>query len=124
MRVLFVCTANVCRSRMAEQLFRILAWNQPVRSAHEARSAGTHAQEGGRQLTEADLDWADVVCVMEWSHRAYIDARWPAVVPKVRVFEIPDIYVPGDPVLADRLGTHILTLLAEPSIPTEPGFDP
>lgn len=113
MRVLFVCTANVCRSRTAEEVFRILTWSMPGREAHEARSAGTHAEPGGRLLEKADLDWADVVCVMEPAHEAYIRARWKAAVSKTRVLGIPDIYAPGDPVLKDLLATHILSLLTE-----------
>ena len=113
MRVLFVCTANICRSRAAEDVFRLLTWNAPDRGAHEARSAGTHAQEGGRPLTGPDLEWADVVCVMEETHHAFIAARWPAAAPKVRVLGIPDVYIPGEAALTELLGTHLLALLAE-----------
>lgn len=110
MRVLFVCTANVSRSRVAEEVFRGLTARDA--EAHEARSAGTAAQLGGRQLTEADLEWADVVCVMEPGHRDWIAARWSGAAGKVRIFGIPDVYGPGDGVLADLLRTHILLLLA------------
>ncbi|MGH2651488.1 MAG: protein-tyrosine-phosphatase [Actinomycetota bacterium] len=111
MRVLFVCSANVCRSRMAEQVFRDVT--APGARGHEVRSAGTVADPSGHQLTEADLKWADLVCVMESAHRAYITERWGDSAAKVRVLGIPDIYVPGDPVLQDLLRTHILLLLAE-----------
>jgi predicted protein tyrosine phosphatase len=108
MRVLFVCTANVCRSRMAEEVFRELGGD-----GHEARSAGVRADPSGRQLAAADLEWADVVCVMEAQHRAWIAARFGDVADRVRVLGIPDIYAPGDPVLADLLAAHIRLLLAE-----------
>jgi len=109
MRVLFVCTGNVCRSRVAEALFRELTGPD---GGHEARSAGTAPGPSGRPLTEADLRWADVVCVMEPAHQAYIADRWADAAPKVRVLGIPDAYAPGDPVLRERLLTEILGLLA------------
>ena len=59
-RVLFVCTANVCRSRMAQGVFRALTWSLPGRNGHEARSAGTDPDPGGRELTRRDVAWADV----------------------------------------------------------------
>ena len=110
MRVLFVCTANVSRSRVAEDVFRDLTARGA--EAHEVRSAGIAARLGGRQLTEADLEWADVVCVMERVHRDWIAERWSVATGKVRVLGIPDVYGPGDAVLEDLLRTHILLLLA------------
>lgn len=94
-------------------MFRVLAWNLPGRSGHEVRSAGTHPEPGGRALTEADLQWADVVCVMEATHEAYIEARWPGAARKVRVLGIPDIYTPGDAALRDLLTRCVLGLFDE-----------
>jgi protein-tyrosine-phosphatase len=114
-RVLFVCTANVCRSRVAEEVFQVLAWTLPGRKWHDARSAGTHPQAGGRRLTEADVEWADVVCVMEPDHAVHIRAQWPWADRKIRVLGIPDVYSPSDATLRDLLATHIRSLLAEAS---------
>ena len=121
MRILFVCTANICRSRMAQEVFSILAWTirGADRKRHEARSAGTHPDPDGRALTRGDLEWADLVCVMEPAHEAFIRARFPLYGSKVRVLDIPDIYQPGDPVLREILATHILGLLKGAS-PQEP----
>lgn len=113
MRVLFVCTANISRSRAAEEVFRVLAWSAAGRAGHEARSAGIDVEGPGRQLSEADLEWADVVCVMEPAHEAFIAARWPAAAPKVRVLGIPDVYGPEDLHLRDLLAQQIRELLAE-----------
>ena len=110
-RVLFVCTANISRSRVAEAVFRDLTAFAPV--GYEVRSAGIAADPRGRQLTGADVEWADVVCVMEPTHSVWIAERWRSVAGKLRVLGIPDIYAPGDPVLEDLLRTHILLLLAE-----------
>ena len=98
---------------MAEEIFRVLAWSVRDRAAHEARSAGTEPDGDGRALAARDLEWADVVCVMESEHGAHIRERWPLHGSKVRVLGIPDDYEPGDPVLRDRLTTHILSLLSE-----------
>jgi predicted protein tyrosine phosphatase len=115
MRVLFVCTANVSRSRVAEEIFGRLTRELPEteRGRYEARSAGVRADPSGRQLGEADLDWADVVCVMEAAHRTYIARHFRRPLESVRVLGIPDVYAPGDPVLADLLTSHIRLLLAE-----------
>jgi predicted protein tyrosine phosphatase len=110
-RILFVCTANVARSPTAEDVFRELIANRDV--GHEARSAGVAADPAGRQLTAVDIAWADLICVMEPAHRAWIAERWSEALPKVRVLGIPDVYSPGDPVLRDLLTTHILLLLTE-----------
>jgi predicted protein tyrosine phosphatase len=113
MRVLFVCTHNICRSRVAEDTFRILAWSVPGREKHEARSAGITPQPGGRAITLRDVEWADVICVMESAHEAAIRARWPLHGTKIRVFGIPDEYQPEDPALREVLMRHLHPLLAE-----------
>jgi protein-tyrosine-phosphatase len=88
--VLFVCTANICRSPFAEALARLrLGPDAPVVLA----SAGTHAREGvpldppmaarlealggvpgrpSRPLTMTLVDEADLVVVMERRHREFI----------------------------------------------------
>jgi predicted protein tyrosine phosphatase len=114
MRVLFVCTYNISRSRVAEETFRILSWSAPGRVRHEARSAGITPQPGGRAITRADVEWADVICVMEPSHEEVIRVRWPLHGSKIRVFGIPDDYQPEDPALREVLMRHLRTLLAEP----------
>jgi predicted protein tyrosine phosphatase len=115
MRVLFICRGNVCRSRVAEQIFQALSWTVGARGEHEARSAGVDPDSGGRAVTGRDVAWADVVCVMEEEHRAYIRKRWPGDVGKVRVLGIPDVYEPQDEELRDRLTDVVRGLLAEES---------
>ena len=96
---------------MAEEVFRTLAWGTPEWKKHEARSAGTHPDPGGRGLTANDVEWADLVCVMEPTHEEFIRARWPGETGKVRVLGIPDVYLPGDAALRDILSDHVWTLL-------------
>ena len=105
---------------MAEEVFQVLTWRFRCREEHEARSAGTHPDPGGRRLTRADVEWADVVCVMEETHQVFIRSRWRRAGRKIRVLGIPDVYMPGDPILKDLLATHILTLLAEAAAPETP----
>jgi predicted protein tyrosine phosphatase len=111
-RVLFVCRGNVCRSRVAEQIFRVMTWSVPGRREHEARSAGIDPDPGGRLVTARDVEWADVICAMEVEHEAYIRKRWVAHASKVRVLGIPDEYEPDDETLRARLTDVVRTLLA------------
>jgi sulfate adenylyltransferase len=102
LKVLFVCTANICRSPYMELTARHLAANDPTL---EFASAGTHGfidepmnqpmvevtQPGtlghdtfrSRPLTNAELDWADVVLTAEASHRQFILDDNPALFRKV-----------------------------------------
>ncbi len=102
LKVLFVCTANICRSPFMELTARHLAGDAPI----EFRSAGTHgftdhpmnpemavtlAPRGitgeqdfrSRPLTKAELDWADVVLTAEADHRQFILDDHPALFRKV-----------------------------------------
>ena len=102
LKVLFVCTANICRSPFMELTARHLAGDAPI----EFRSAGTHGftnhsmnpemavtleprgvtgEEGfrSRPLTKAELDWADVVLTAEADHRRFILDDHPALFRKV-----------------------------------------
>ncbi len=115
MRVLFVCRGNVCRSRVAEEIFRVLSWSVGNRADHEARSAGVDPDSGGRLITGRDVGWADVVCVMEEEHAAYIRKHWAGQARKVRVLGIPDVYEPDDEELRQRLTDVVRGLLAEGS---------
>ena len=99
MKVLFVCTANICRSPSAEALARA---EGPVDV--EFFSAGTHARDGepinpemvaalpqgldtsafrSRRLTTALLDDADLVITMEAAHRTFVLDDHPAMFRKV-----------------------------------------
>jgi predicted protein tyrosine phosphatase len=120
-RALFVCRGNVCRSRVAEQIFQVLTWSVGGRGQHEARSAGVDPDPGGRPITGRDVAWADVICVMEAEHEAHIRRRWPEEAPKVRVLGIPDVYEPDDEELRDRLTEAVRGLLAEGPGSVPPG---
>ena len=85
-KVLFVCTANQQRSPTAERIY----CDDP---RFEVRSAGTDALFG-RELSAEDLDWADMVVVMESSHAQTIRRRFTQESEEVEllVLGIPDVY--------------------------------
>lgn len=55
-RVIFVCTGNICRSPMAEVVFRDLAERQGLGSLIVARSAGTGDWHLGEQADHRTID--------------------------------------------------------------------
>lgn len=92
-RILFVCLGNICRSPMAEFIFKDLAAKAGREAEFEAASAGTSSEEYGnpvypparrklaehgiacagktaRQLTRADYDRYDLLIGMESRHLA------------------------------------------------------
>jgi predicted protein tyrosine phosphatase len=85
-RLLFVCTANQQRSPTAEEMYK----DDP---RFEVRSAGTRALFGNR-VTAEDLDWADLVVVMEERHAEHIRREFPQKSQSVDlvILDIPDVY--------------------------------
>ena len=95
-RVLFVCLGNICRSPLAEAVFRKLATDRGVvdrfevdsagisgyhngaspdrRSAETALRRGVRLEGASRQLTAADLDRFDWVIAMDTENLDEIEA--------------------------------------------------
>lgn len=107
--VLFVCSANHDRSPTAERLFQ--NWD----GKWEARSAGVMSS-ATTPLTQALIDWADLILVMESIHAGYVDAKFECGSAKVRVLGIEDIYVKGDPNLVRELETKVTPILRSYSL--------
>lgn len=105
MRILFVCSANAWRSPTAEVLYR----KDP---RLDVRSAGTRSG-ARRRIGPADLEWADLVLVMEQEHRTWIRQEFRGMeLPDIRVLDIPDDWEFMDPALQEALRRAIDAELA------------
>ncbi|UQS87060.1 low molecular weight phosphotyrosine protein phosphatase [Nicoliella spurrieriana] len=94
--VLFVCLGNVCRSPMAEVIFKQLVAKQGLTNQITVRSAATSDEEQGNQpqpgtiktltkhhlpwqqlrasqITLADFEWADYIITMD--HQNVVDLK-------------------------------------------------
>ena len=96
--VLFVCGQNRWRSPTAA---RIYANDQRI----EVRSAGLSTQSPHR-LSLQDLKWADLVLVMESTHKTQIREEFRATtLPPIECLEIHDDYGLMDDTLAELIRT-------------------
>ena len=106
MKVLFVCTANICRSPVAEHYLRRLV-ERIGPNAVEIASTGTHAISGlsadgiaarlaaehgcdlaqhrSRPMLPQDVLAADRIVVMERRHRQFFAENYPDALPKVQL---------------------------------------
>jgi protein-tyrosine-phosphatase len=104
MNILFVCSANICRSFLAEMLTRDEIEARNLENISVA-SAGLFAQPGSppdpemikylkeigisvnehlsRKIEKEDVDWADHILVMEKMHADLIRETWPEAGEKV-----------------------------------------
>lgn len=109
MRVLFVCTGNVDRSRTAQEMYEGI-------EGLEVRSAGTNiiaAVPLSKELTR----WADKIFVMESKHLRAVLRVDPSAREKIVCLEIPDIYYHGQPELKTLLKEKLQPYLKfEPKI--------
>jgi predicted protein tyrosine phosphatase len=105
LNVLFVCSRNQWRSPTAEEIWR----KHPSLSV---RSAGTSAS-ARRKLSAADIQWADVIFVMEEKHRSRLISDFQRLVQHtpVHVLDIPDEYRYMDAELVELLRTSVAALL-------------
>ncbi|MEL7308103.1 MAG: phosphotyrosine protein phosphatase [Pseudomonadota bacterium] len=91
MNILFLCTANVQRSKTAEELFQVLYPENTYKSA--GLSAKYVTKAGSTLCTEDLLNWADKIYVFEQAHieriEQYTKSRY---VHKVSNLDIHDEY--------------------------------
>jgi protein arginine phosphatase len=105
MNILFVCSGNISRSFLAETLMKNEI-EQIKTDRISVASAGLHAYPGNlpdrkmtdylskmgitaknhkaRQVTKQDVDWADLILVMEKEHKTVLKELWPGVGVKVK----------------------------------------
>ena len=101
MNLLFICSRNKWRSRTAETIFK----NNPI---HHVKSAGT--DDGAMvRINEKNLDWADIIFVMEDKHKQRIKEKFntASIIKKIVVLEIPDDYQYMDLELIDIIKTSV-----------------
>ena len=99
-KVLFVCARNQWRSPTAENLYRR---DQRL----QVRSVGL-SPKSRRRIKEADLDWADLVLVMESEHKSRLLKDYSKLeLPSVVSLDIPDDYPYMDPELISRLTEEV-----------------
>ena len=84
--VLFICSRNQWRSPTGEQVWK----NNP---ALTVRSAGT-SPSAKRTVSVKDIQWADVIFVMEEKHKSRLKARFTRLLDhkSIQILDIPDEY--------------------------------
>lgn len=95
-KVLFLCSQNRLRSPTAEQVFA--TWPNI-----EVASAGLN-NDAETPLSAAAVEWADIIFVMERSHRNKLQKRFRKHIRgRVVCLDIPDEFEFMDPALVSRL---------------------
>lgn len=105
LHVLFVCSRNQWRSPTAEQVWR-------RHSKLNVRSGGT-SLSARHSVSDADIEWADVVIVMEQKHKSRLVANFTRLLDNkpIHVLDIPDEYKYMDPDLVELLEQSVGHLL-------------
>ena len=101
-RVLFICSRNRLRSPTAEHVFSSVP-------GIETDSAGL-ASDADCLLSADQIEWADVICVMEKRHRAQLTQRFKRHLSgkKVVCLDILDNYQFMQPELVSLLEKRVL----------------
>ena len=99
--LLFICSRNQWRSPTAEKIY-----SRDPRV--NVRSAGT-SPRAKRTLNAKDLQWADLIFVMEYKHKDRLKAEYNRVLQykKIIVLDIPDDYLYMDEELVEVLEESI-----------------
>ncbi|RCS41053.1 phosphotyrosine protein phosphatase [Bremerella cremea] len=103
--VLFICTRNLWRSPTAERIY----CDDP-RFAVRSRGLSSKA---ARRLAVKDLEWAEIIFVMEHEHLARLRTLHRRSLPgrSVYVLDIPDEYPYMDPRLVELLRERVESYL-------------
>ena len=111
-RILFICTANIDRSRTAEDLYR----EDP---RYEVQSAGV-APYATTPVDRDLLRWADrvfVMCEREDRHQTLLKLRFPEVDRPVVDLDIEDRWMRGEAELVRRILKALRPHLGAPQKP-------
>src|SRR5690242_21802889 len=103
--ILFVCSQNRLRSPTAEQVFS-------RRGDLAVQSAGTN-NDADNPLTSELVAWADIIFVMERSHRIKLQKRFRSTLKATRIvcLNIPDDYDFMEPELIRLLEVKVTRYL-------------
>jgi protein-tyrosine-phosphatase len=131
MKVLFICSGNICRSPMAAEYLRhravreglshmvvdsagVLGIEGAPASQEAIRVLGEHGLDLGRHRSRGihvrDAQTADIVIGMELQHLEFLEARFPAVLGEhflLRAFENGSEPQRGAPELDDPVGQDL-----------------
>ncbi len=107
--LLFVCGANKLRSPTAEHIFS-------TRPDVETDSAGLNAISE-QQLSSEQVEWADIIFVMEKSQRSKVSTRFRKYLKGKRIvcLDIPDNYAFMDPELVRLLEARVKPFMTQRS---------
>ena len=86
LKILFVCTANILRSKTAEVIYK-------DDERFEVQSVGTSTMEDvGTPISYEKLNWADWIVVMDVNHKQHIQFKFPEIYAnkKLICLNIPD----------------------------------
>jgi predicted protein tyrosine phosphatase len=104
-KLLFVCSQNRLRSPTAETVFSEY-------EGLEVESAGLN-RDAENPLSSEAIDWADIIFLMEKSHRQKLTHKFKHWLKNKRVIclDIPDEYEYMQPELVELLKQKVLPLL-------------
>ena len=91
MKILFICTLGIQRSRTAADLFK---------DRYETRYKGVFGTDPPKK---EDVEWADAIIVMEKEHEIELRKNFPKLAFKIVNLDIPDMYFYNDPELRKQL---------------------
>ena len=102
MNLLFVCSENRLRSPTGEEIFSRY-------DGIEALGCGTNS-DAETPISGDLIEWADVVFVMERSHRNKVSKKYRAFLKNKRLIclDVPDEFERMDPVLVRLLEDRVL----------------
>ena len=100
MKILFVCNFGEHRSPTAAKMFK---------EEHETKSAGIFKNT----VTEEQIEWADLVVVMEDEQKLEILKRFPGTKKRTVSLGITDVYGFDDPKLKKIIAEKMKAILQE-----------
>jgi len=103
--LLFICSRNQWRSPTAEKV-----WSNHAQI--NARSSGT-SPNAKKTVSTDDIQWADVIFVMEKKHKNRIVASFTKLVKykPIHILDIPDEYKYMDPELIEQIQDSVSNIL-------------